>query len=262
MKTVLYGCGRNLKNSFTEYILGHDVIAIVDRNKNTHGVYKGIKVIGLDLLKELEFDKLLITLDDYSACLSDLEMLNISNDKINIPYLGGHVWKKVEIVPLYEGGLRCDFDGVKFIVRTKSDYGVMESIFNNNSWDFYCNDKCIVMDVGMNIGLASLFFANMDNVDKVYGYEPFPATYNEAIENYKLNPTLAHKIECYNCGLSDKNSTISCLYDPEYTTNMRTDDHIRQHGKSEYAVNIELKDSYELLQEIIMNPVHATKKRC
>ncbi|SHE33297.1 FkbM family methyltransferase [Schwartzia succinivorans] len=251
MKTILYGCGRNLEKFFAEYTLGHDVVAIVDRNEDKHGIYKGINVIGLEQLSKLEFDKLLVTIDDYTVCLNDLAKLNIPNEKINIPYRGGHMWKDVKIVPLYGGGLKCDFDGVKFLVKNKSDLGVMNSIFVYNSWDFYINKKCTVIDIGMNIGLASLFFANMNIVDEVYGYEPFPMTYEDALNNFKLNPTISRKIQALNYGLSDIDSTLTCLYNPEYTTNMRTDNEKRKHGFNEISVNIQLKDSYEVLKDIL-----------
>lgn len=41
----------------------------------------------------------------------------------------------------------------------------------------------IVIDIGANIGLASLFFAARKNVIKVIGYEPLRSTYQKALHN-------------------------------------------------------------------------------
>lgn len=251
MKTVLYGCGANLINGFNNFIAKYDVIAIVDKNYDKHGAYRGINVFGIEKLRTLDYEKILITIDDYQDCLKDLKMMDISNDKLLLSSGGGHLWNDINIIPLYGGGMKCNFDGVKFLVKNRSDIGVMNSIFANNSWDFHCEGNCIVIDVGMNIGLASLFFANMDYVEKVYGFEPFPMTYCDALENFKLNPSLVAKIQSFNYGLSNKDHSMTCLYDPEYTTNMRTDDEVRQHGSNEFSVDIQLKDSYEVLKGIL-----------
>lgn len=263
MKTVLYGLGANLINDFEYIIAKYDVIAIVDKNNDKHGKYHGIDVFGIEKLKTLDYEKLLITIDDYQECLKDLRIMNIPNDKLMLSTRGGHLFNSINIIPLYGGGLKCDFDGVKFLVKNRSDIGVMNSIFTNNSWDFYCDGNCIVIDVGMNIGLASLFFANMDNVTMVYGFEPFPMTYGDASNNFKLNPSLSRKIEAFNYGLADKDSTITCLYNPDYTTNMRTDDEERKHGPNEISVNIQLKDSYEVLKDIFaINKIKVLKLDC
>jgi len=57
----------------------------------------------------------------------------------------------------------------------------------------------------MNIGIASLFFAEKTSVKKVISFEPFEETYRSAIENFKLNPELNKKIYPNNYGLSSEN---------------------------------------------------------
>ena len=54
----------------------------------------------------------------------------------------------------------------------------------------------------MNVGVASIYFANMNWVDKVYGYEPFPNTFKEAINNISLNDKISNKIIPLNLGVS------------------------------------------------------------
>jgi FkbM family methyltransferase len=51
----------------------------------------------------------------------------------------------------------------------------------------------VVLDVGMGVGLASIFFASQPDV-VVVGFEPYETLYNRALDNISLNPHLADKI--------------------------------------------------------------------
>ena len=66
-------------------------------------------------------------------------------------------------------------------------------------------DEIVVIDMGMNIGAASLYFANMRNVVSVYGFEPFPDTYQQAVDNFALNTNfIKNKIHPFNIAVTDK----------------------------------------------------------
>ena len=67
-----------------------------------------------------------------------------------------------------------------------------------------------VIDVGMNVGYTSLFFASKKWVNEVYSYELFKPTYDEALVNFSLNREVANKIHSFNYGLSD-NSYVKVL---------------------------------------------------
>ena len=66
-----------------------------------------------------------------------------------------------------------------------------------------CRQSSIVLDIGMNVGLASLHFAAQPWVEAVWSYEPVPATYARALRNLERNPALAARITPHNFGLSD-----------------------------------------------------------
>lgn len=73
----------------------------------------------------------------------------------------------------------------------------------------------------MNIGLASLYFSKMKNVEKVYAFEPFKKTYEHAIHNIKLNSNIdGKKIEPFNIALSDKDGEMEIMYDEEHSSGM------------------------------------------
>ena len=150
------------------------------------------------------------------------------------------------------GGVCCSFDDVHFLIKNQSDYMVMKDIFEKNGWDFYCKEKVIVIDIGMNIGLSCLYFANMENVEYVYGYEPFLKTYEQALENFLRNSrNIQNKIRAVNCGLTDRESRAEILYNPLYTTNMRVDQGIRVHGEKEENVWVETRSAAHEIGSIL-----------
>lgn len=77
------------------------------------------------------------------------------------------------------------------------------------------NEKWSVLDIGMNMGVASLYFAQNPNIATIYSYEPFVPTYNLGMQNLKSNPELARKIIPHNYGLSDKYAVLELPYDIE-----------------------------------------------
>ena len=107
-------------------------------------------------------------------------------------------------------GLILEVQGVRINVRQPDDMMFVDEVFFHNNYNLLTGSDVCVIDVGMNVGLASLFFANKPFVREVYSFEPFPATYDRAVANFALNPDLAAKITPHNYGLSgaDKESTV------------------------------------------------------
>lgn len=95
---------------------------------------------------------------------------------------------------------------------TRGTCYVINEIFNKLSYKFIINESCIVLDIGGNIGLASLFFASDTNVKKNYSFEPYTPSYNEAIRNFSNNKHFLGKINIKNYGLSDKDESLYLSY--------------------------------------------------
>jgi FkbM family methyltransferase len=93
-------------------------------------------------------------------------------------------------------------DGIQFFVHSWDDMNLVEEIFIDDIYRFDLNRGVVVIDVGMNIGLVSMRFAQKPSVAKVYSFEPFEATYQRAMNNLSLNPTVSAKIEADNAGIS------------------------------------------------------------
>jgi len=91
--------------------------------------------------------------------------------------------------------VEVEIAGIKCIAQTGEDFFILYEIFLEQVYNFDMPfNNVVVMDIGMNVGLASLYFATKQSVTAIYGYEPFEPTFNQAKENIKLNAALAAKI--------------------------------------------------------------------
>lgn len=95
-------------------------------------------------------------------------------------------------------------DGVRFLARCPDDINFVGELFFENAYNFTLEGDACVIDVGMNLGLASLRFAARPEVKRVIAFEPFRETYARALANIALNPALAAKITPVNRGLADR----------------------------------------------------------
>lgn len=146
---------------------------------------------------------------------------------------------------------------VSFNVTSFCNINALDEIFYEHIYKVNNTDSnCIAIDIGMNIGGASVFFANMDNVKKVYAFEPFKETYDQAIYNLSINKE-GKKVVPYNYGLSDKNEIKNVLFDNTQSGSMSTvgDESYLQYvdvskghmGKEQ----VELKSAAEVIGSII-----------
>jgi FkbM family methyltransferase len=98
-------------------------------------------------------------------------------------------------------GLIFSFDCISIYIESFEEFFILNEVFYLNGYNFYTSGKVVVVDIGTNIGIASLFFSNLVNVDKIYAYEPVLETYNQAALNFKNNENKV--IEFNNFGLGD-----------------------------------------------------------
>ena len=103
---------------------------------------------------------------------------------------------------------------ISVIIDSNHTLQLYREIFIYTPYAFSSNEDCVVMDVGMNIGFASLFFANKNQVKSVYGYELVTDTFHKSAFNFELNTVLKSKIKPFGFGLGDKNSQLDIPYAP------------------------------------------------
>lgn len=147
-----------------------------------------------------------------------------------------------------EFGILVNLEGLKFYVETKEEFLIICEIFIDKDYNFLYAKECIIIDIGCNIGLATLFFSTNMSVKKVYSFEPVTETYCLAKKNFLLNPEINSKVTSFNFGLGKTNRKEIFLFD----SNIKGNTGIRGNksasyniSKSKQEIEVEIKDIYE-----------------
>lgn len=124
------------------------------------------------------------------------------------------------------GEIFINIENCRYCVNTAEEIEFLYHVFALNIpiYNVILPQGTIVMDVGMYIAGSTLYFANMENVIVVIGYEPFVPTFKSAIKNIDLNPNLKKKIKPFNYALSDKACYKECDYSALIKGCMSTND--------------------------------------
>lgn len=119
-----------------------------------------------------------------------------------------------KIVILDSGEIACIVDDKRLLVSTYNELFIVSEIFYLKSYDFDTPYKSLtVIDIGMNIGMASIFFAYKEGVNAVYSFEPFPETFDRAIENFMANDIPENTIYPHSFGVGKETTEVDANYD-------------------------------------------------
>lgn len=73
------------------------------------------------------------------------------------------------------------------------------------------DEKCIIFDIGANLGWYTLNMLKDNSHRKVYAFEPIKDTYKKLLKNIKINSLT--NVNLYNFGLYEKNKEVDFFYD-------------------------------------------------
>jgi FkbM family methyltransferase len=113
------------------------------------------------------------------------------------------------------GVLAVEFKGIRMHCLTTEELFFIVEIFVEGIYNIVGADETVIIDVGANVGTASLYFAALPQVEKVYAYEIFPQTALLAQANLNRNPDLAAKIQLTALGLASHHGEYELDYDPK-----------------------------------------------
>lgn len=118
---------------------------------------------------------------------------------------------------------------IRFVVDDLCSLLTAREIFAENVYGFDYGKSAVVLDIGMNVGLASLYFASIPSVRKVYGFEPFSFTFQKAQSNFALNPSLIGKIAANNTGVAGSRRTAEVSFNRQDHTSMGIHGVVEEH---------------------------------
>jgi FkbM family methyltransferase len=152
------------------------------------------------------------------------------------------------------GKLMLMVQGIHLQVGSVSNMFTVYEIFLEKLYDLSTPSASnVILDIGMNVGYASLFFASSRQTSHVYSFEPFPGTFKEAVDNISLNQDLKKRITPYNFGISNRNEVVEVPMMESGSAVASTSNLFIENGKLESGQNIrvEVRNITDVLKEII-----------
>ena len=118
-------------------------------------------------------------------------------------------WKFSCLAP---GGLLAQRDSLSIQLTTDEERDMIAEIFLAGCYDLRLPGSWHVVDIGANVGMAALFFANQPWVQQVTSFEPFAPTADAFEDNVRRNPSLSPKITLVRKGLDESAKTLTVDY--------------------------------------------------
>lgn len=253
LQVAVFGIGNNWKLYKDLIENKYQVTSLID-NKFIKGGelnINGITCATPNDLCRLEWDKVLI-LPSGEAKLDiarQLLSLGVEEKDIILYYPEAHRKWQDYSVTVMDNNFHAHFDDIEFDVIHKTDAIILEDIYMNFDYGLITGaESLLVLDIGMNVGLASLFFSSQPNVTEVHGFEPFKPTYDGALHNFNLNPRyIQNKLHPHCVGLSNHTDTLKLSYNEDLPGGMGI------HGQMDAdGVEMKLVDASEVLRPILM----------
>lgn len=226
-KILIYGLGNFYFMNEKEINEQYYIEAFIDRSKR--GWFAGKQIIHIHQIGNKRFDKILIMIQNVQECINIVRELitkKISADKILLGhnYYGNYSKCFDDISVLSDGNLSVSVGQIKVKVRSMDEFNNVYEVLVDETYHYFINNdkKDIVLDIGMNIGDASLYFLNNENVKKVYAYEPFRETYTAAKENLQQYIQCLDQIELFSYGISDENGIRRIGFNRDMTCGQST----------------------------------------
>lgn len=238
-KAIVYGLGKFCKEYEKEIAGAYEVEAWADRAKE--GTHRGRKIISPGEIKNYGCDRVIVMLQDMQECINVAKNLmhggGISAERIILGHsLYGEYSRTIdEIKVLSDGKLQLRFGDVPIRVCSMDEFNNVYEIFAKNGYGHFVNNgrKSVAIDVGLNVGGASLYFANQEGVEKVYGYEPFRETFEAAACN--LSQCIKSGKACiFRYGISNENAVREIGFNGDMSCGQSTLADVREHSYRKY----------------------------
>jgi FkbM family methyltransferase len=165
------------------------------------------------------------------------------------------------VLEQHKEGVLARFNGLQLYLESPEEFFILKEVFIEKDYNLLSNESFVVFDIGMNIGLSSLFFGLQKNVVKIYSFEPVVTTYEQAVYNLELNPAYSAKMEAFNFGLGGSSRVEKVLYNSQAKGNCGIRRElslvIDQNDASE--IEIHIKNVSEVLPDLFAQHPHQQK---
>ncbi|WP_312075195.1 FkbM family methyltransferase [Chryseobacterium sp.] len=149
------------------------------------------------------------------------EFLNLKINFITCPFIieGFGFIKKLKdykaAVFSFDTRLGIEIENVNYNINSWEELFILNEVYVEGIYNLIPNEEFTFIDIGMNVGITSLFFAKNNFCNKVFAYEPFEKTFSLGRSNFELN-NFPEKIYPYNYGLGFPERTLNIEYNEKY----------------------------------------------
>jgi FkbM family methyltransferase len=152
----------------------------------------------------------------------------------------------------HKDGVLASVNGLQLYIESSEEFFIVKEVFIEKDYNLLSNESFVIFDIGMNIGISSLFFGLKNNVDRVYSFEPVVPTYNQALHNLELNTTISNKIEAFNFGLGGSTRVEKVLYNSQAKGNcgIRLESSLVIDKNNAEEIEINIKNVSEVLPDL------------
>ncbi|HEX5234816.1 MAG TPA: FkbM family methyltransferase [Silvibacterium sp.] len=149
--------------------------------------------------------------------------------------------------------LKVEVLGIKLIISTPEEAFILHEVFVEGIYSMAATGPVAVVDIGVNIGTASLYFASQPWVASVTGFEPLLPTYEQAKQHLEMNGHLADKIIFFNYGLADSDREALVDYSPTWkgSVGIYTPPQFVQRAADQRKERIRLRNASDVFHEIL-----------
>lgn len=225
-KVLIYGAGDFFAKNKDAIKERYVIEAIIDQNKD--GILDGYNIIKIKQCADYSYDKILIMVADIKICFEIITALlenGVLCEKIILgnSLFGEYVGKYDSIKILPDGKMRVSKNGIDVSVGCLDEFNNTYEVLIEECYNYQINNsnKDVVIDVGMNVGDATLYFLANTKVEKVYAYEPFLKTFMDA--NWNLAKYInSDRLEIFQYGWGGVTEEREIIYNKDITCGLST----------------------------------------
>lgn len=157
--------------------------------------------------------------------------------------------------------LRISVGGINYLVNSWEELNILHEVFVEGIYNITLGNPYVLIDIGMNVGVTSLFFSAKPECKKIISFEPFAKTAERARANFALN-SFSDKISAHQYGLGFPARNLAVQYSEEFKGSVGIDglgEHIKGTHNLETA-DMDIKDVYEEVKQILTEEENVVMK--
>ncbi len=195
----------------------------------------------------------------YKEKIADKRIIHIGKFKISYKKIKKNIIDKYyksfdctgySVKRLKDKSIEIKNKNLRIIGKANNTLWTAKEVLCNENYSFSIDEPYIMFDIGFNLGMSSLYFAQKSNIKAIYAFEPFTPTYELGMNNLKLNPELSKKNNLFNYGLGDCDKTLEIAYNPKLPGSMSTVED-KFADKNLVKEKLEVKNAFNVLEEIM-----------